>query len=258
MSSSKHKFVNINQKGITPIFEAEGDTVYPNIYYTLDVAVTIDHIVHSQNFEVAWMGLVEKLSDSEYIIYKIYIPSQTVSAASVDIEPDAIAKMAMKVLDDNEDPSKLRYHGHSHVNMAVSPSLVDQEHMFDYLEHADWFIREIRNKKGEQKLDLFDKENGVAFQCLTSEIWEFNRDAAFYEAIDTQLKEFVKQRVPTYYQRDTKTIQPLQSYTKENSLVSEAANRLANLPNKTAEEMELEELLSDPFGVADTWYGRAL
>ena len=255
--NKQQKFVNIMQKGVTPIFETTNDSCYPTVYYSADVAVAIDHIVQSQEKEVAWMGLVDKISETEYLIYKIYIPEQEVTASTAEIEDSGISKLVMQIMDEGEDPGKLRYHGHSHVRMGVSPSSTDQDHMSDYLEHADWFIREIRNKKGDQKLDLFDKEHGVAYQCIDSEIWELTRDASFFEELDMRLKEAVTSRtfkpfkgnvIPAYYNARKNDAEDAELWTP-----SKVAERISALPNKTKEEQELEDLMSDPFGVADSW-----
>jgi len=243
------KFVNIMQKGITPIFEAEEAEIFPTVFYTADVEVAIRHIVASQKEEVAWMGLVEQIGEYDYLIEKLYIPTQQVSAATAEIDEKAIAELTNKILDAGLDPSMLRYHGHSHVNMGVTPSMVDQDHMFDYLEHADWFIREIRNKRGEKKVDVFNKTRGVAFQCVDTEIWELAKEAEFYEAIDLQLKESVTKRIFTPYK-----------YSQNNFPItpSEVKNAIMNTEHAIydAEEMEYTELMSDPFGVRDTWHGR--
>lgn len=253
--NKKRKIVNIMQRGITPIFETFDDNeAYPIVYYTADVAVAIDYIVHSQAHEVAWLGLVDRISDKKYLIYKIYIPEQTVSAATADIESESISKLVMQIMDDGEDPSRLRYHGHSHVNMDVIPSAVDQDHMSDYLEHADWFIREIRNKKGKKKLDLFNKELGVAYQCIESDIWELVRDAAFFENIDAQLKAAVtiKTHQPFAHNKLLLSDQDADKFLQHSNVNNDDYIFLEE-EKDAVKKKSLEALISDPFGVADNW-----
>jgi hypothetical protein len=207
----------------------------PIVFYSIEAKQTIDHIVASTNYEAAWFGLVEELAEGEFLVYKIYIPHQTVTSASVDVESDAVARVVNEVLDENEDPAKLRYHGHSHVNMDVEPSSVDQEHMLDYIQEADWFIRGIYNKKGASRVDVFDKRVQLAHQKVETEIYEFAQTDEWYHKLDAVIKSHINKRVYTPYT---------------------AAKRSAPWPNPKynnrfddEEEESYLKMLSDPFFV---------
>ena len=193
---SKYAFQNSNVPAVTPLYPAPSAEP-PIVLFTLDAELTVRHLVREMSVEIAWFGLVRYEEDlNAYVIYKILVPEQEVTAATVDITANAIAQLTGEILDAGDDPSHLRYHGHSHVNMAASPSGTDQEHLSDYLEHADWFIREIRNKKGDYKLDVFDKRQGVVFQCVYRDIYEHLRNESFYDAIDELIDTRVIERRP--------------------------------------------------------------
>lgn len=113
--------------------------------------------------EVGWFGLVD-IVEGGYLITDIFVPKQDVLPTETDIKPEDIAELALAV----DDPEKLIYWGHSHVNMGVSPSAQDELQTLEYLEHADIFIRGIYNKKGENKVDVFDVEQGVVHECVNS------------------------------------------------------------------------------------------
>jgi hypothetical protein len=232
-----YNFPVLMEQGVTPLFE-QPSTDFPSVYYTIEVFKMIEYIVYKQDKEVAWMGLVEKLSDTEYLIYKIYIPKQVVASTSVDISENAIAELVNKIMDEGHDPSELRYHGHSHVNMEVHPSITDQQHMAEYIENADYFIREIRNKKTKSKVDVFDKNQNKVFHCVNTEIYELLQEQKFYDELDTQMKQHITNKV----------IPPL----KNRDLISPWQARQRYGISKIGEtDAELLELMADPFYVRD-------
>lgn len=232
-----YNFPVLMEQGVTPLFE-QPSTDFPIVYYTIEVFKMIEYIVFKQDKEVAWMGLVEKLSDTEYLIYKLYIPTQVVSATSVDISENAIAELVNKIMDEGHDPSELRYHGHSHVNMDVYPSIIDQQHMAEYVESADYFIREIRNKKNKNKVDIFDKNQNKVFHCVNAEIYELLQEQKFYDELDAQMKQQITNKV----------IPPI----KNTALISPwQARQKYNISKASETDAELLELMSDPFYVRD-------
>lgn len=224
--NTKYAFPNSMTKAVTPLYEASTDSI-PSVYYTAEVAAAIEYIVGVQNQEVAWLGIVEIVSDNAYLITDIYIPTQEVSAASVDINEKDMAELAERIMADGHDISMMRYHGHSHVNMGVSPSATDQEHLSDYLEHSDWFIREIRNKKGDKKVDIFDKTKSCVFQCVDTNIWELLQTEEFYTKWDKELNNVIR-------------LTPKPVFNKNKEIVC--------TPNNVT---DYESLLSDPFYVRD-------
>ncbi|NVZ07973.1 hypothetical protein HW932_01700 [Allochromatium humboldtianum] len=190
----KIAFQNSNVPAVTPLYPAPSAEP-PMVLFTIEAELTVRHLVRAMDVEVAWFGLVRYEEDLDaYVVYKILIPEQEVTAATVDITANAIAQLTGEILDAGDDPSHLRYHGHSHVNMPASPSPTDQEHLSDYLEHTDWFIREIRNKKGDYKLDVFDKRQGVVFQCVHRDVYEHLRDIDFFDALDELIDARVIER----------------------------------------------------------------
>lgn len=157
----------------------------PTVFFAAAALAKVHHIVSTCTTEVAWFGLVDELDDGDFLITDIYIPEQEVSAAAADIDAAAIAQLVHRY---NIDSYKLRYHGHSHVNMSVEPSSTDQHHIEDYLEHYDWFIRTISNKRGEMRVDLFDKRSGFTYQNIGYTIWEMAFTDQELEDINEELK----------------------------------------------------------------------
>jgi len=233
--------VALNSKGVTPLLQKQEEFI-PSVFYTAEVIRAIDYIIHSMNKEVAWMGLVEKLEDNNYLIYKLYIPNQTVTTTTVNIDADAIAKLTMQILDEGLNPEHLRYHGHSHVNMTTHPSSVDQKHMEDYLEHSPYFIREIRNKKDEKRVDIFDKVENKIYHCVTTDIYDLMQNEDFYNALDLDFKSKIKDHVVIYPKN--KLSPKLNNF---NMAIPEVIYDSRIDAHNLEEVITYEELLSNPF-----------
>lgn len=168
----------------------------PTVFYTDEAWESLWYIINKSKKEVGWLGLVDIFDDGDYLITDIYIPPQEVDAANTDIAPEAMATLAMQIIDEGKDPSKLRYWGHSHVNMGVSPSHTDEKQVDEYLETADMFIRGIYNKRGESKVDVYDKNKNYIFQCVTNTVYTEPLTKQQEKEIDRLLKENVTELVP--------------------------------------------------------------
>lgn len=200
----KPRNYNFTATQMTPITTSmvPASVVRPEVYYTPKVMRTIDYIVAKATGEVGWLGTVEKMG-KDYLITNIYIPPQTVTSVTTDIEADAVAKIALQIMDDGGDLASLRYWGHSHVNMGVTPSSTDEAQIDEYMEQSDWFIRGIYNKKGESKVDVFDRTNGVVFQCVNDGLNTPQLTAEEKKHIDTQ---FLNVKTPTYNNMQTQPV----------------------------------------------------
>jgi hypothetical protein len=167
----------------------------PRVFYTQEVAAMIQYLVEKCTKEVGWLGAVEKI-DNDYLIHRIFIPEQTVSGAETDISRDAMAALYMELMDEGFDTGTLIYWGHSHVEMGVSPSNQDETQIGEYLETNPVFIRSIHNKRGAQKVDVFDTEQGFVFQCVSASVHYALNDATKAE-LDTAIRDKVKDRMST-------------------------------------------------------------
>lgn len=182
--------------GVHPILERERmNVIAPTVYFTPQAYEQMRHIVDICPKEVGWFFLVQELDDGDFLLDSIYIPKQEVTATETDIDADAMTELALKLLDEGKDPSKLYAWFHSHVNMGVSPSGQDEHQVEDYLNVCPVFIRGIVNKKGDMKVDVYYPEYGVAFTCVKTRI--------NYEGIDdtkkAELSALVKKNVSDAY-----------------------------------------------------------
>lgn len=167
----------------------------PSVYYTKEVWESITYLVDKCTQEIGWLGLVEEYQ-GWYLVTEIFIPEQEVSSATTDIEPEALAALTMQLLDEGKDPNQLRYWGHSHVNMQVSPSTTDELQIQEYLQDVDFFIRGIYNKKGDSKVDVYDVRTRHVHQCVFNDLYVEAISDKRKKELDELLKTNVKQYQP--------------------------------------------------------------
>ena len=243
---------------VSPIHEDLDDSleyVVPRVFFTAEAFETISYIVKHSPDEIGWFGLVTETEHGDYLIDRILIPKQIVTGASVDIEGDAINQLVHQLLDEEEDPSRLRYHGHSHVNMSVQPSNTDQDHIGEYLETSPWFIRSIHNKKGDSRMDVFHREERVAYQNVTHSIIELSQPGAFYKALADTLKTNVNRPKPPKAKpkggpektgQQARLNLPTNTGDKNRMRLRQAENFLYRFPEEDEDDLYYERLI-DPF-----------
>jgi hypothetical protein len=226
------------------------DEAQPNVYITAEAWRKVHHIVATCDKEVAWMGFVDELETGDFLITEVFVPRQHVTGATVDIDAEDLGKKAFSLSKEGKDPSMIRYHGHSHVNMSVSPSGTDQKHIKEYLDDCDWYIRSIHNKKGEMKMDIFDRRPGkppVTYQCVPLDIWETCQTDDWYNAVDSEVKENVLEKT---YKAGARSFPPNfgQSYSTYGNYYGRGlgvnqAGASAVLQNMTTSEVSVDDII---------------
>ena len=188
---------------VTPLLPVTLRT--PTVLYTPEVWAVIQLAVAECSKEVGWLGTVQVLESGDYLIDQVFIPEQFVTGAETDIDAQTMAALAQEIIAAGDDPGRLMYWGHSHVNMGVSPSGQDETQIEAYLADQPVMIRGIYNKKGDAKVDVFDRNQGVVFQCVPHRTAGLSpeREAAWKAVIAANVKERVYPTAtwPTYSQR---------------------------------------------------------
>ena len=194
--------------------------------------------------EVAWHGVCEKRGKGEYYIEDILIFPQVVSGATVDTDDEKYATWLFGL--DEGVFNKVRLHGHSHVNMSVSPSSIDSEYRDDLLKNVgdeDYYIFMIFNKKLEWSATLYDLKDNVLYE---------GRDIVY--DVEFEDKEVLSSFEGEYLIAVTKKVYaaPLNK-GKGNSDFSKTVHdelKKAYYPEKskkTSETEKIKDALSDPF-----------
>ena len=119
--------------------------------------------------EVQWHGTVERLTENSFIVTDIIVFPHEVTSATVTSNQEEYNNW-INELDDNTF-NKLRFHGHSHVKMGVSPSATDNEYRKKILNNLGkpsagydaFYTFLIINKDGKISSEIYDLTNNVVY-----------------------------------------------------------------------------------------------
>lgn len=139
------------------------------LYFTPIAWIKMTALVSRFETEVQWHGEVRRISENEFEIYDVLVPPHEVSGATVTSEYKPYIKW-MDGLDDDTF-NAVRFHGHSHVNMTVSPSPVDNKYRLDLVTQLPkptgdddvFYIFLIINKKHEWSAEIYDLTNNALY-----------------------------------------------------------------------------------------------
>lgn len=166
-----------------------------HIYYSPMAWVKQCKLLDEFNSEVAWHGVARRGDDPEkndYFIDDIVVYPQTVSGATVTMDENSYAKWLTDHFED-ERFEHLYMQGHSHVNMATSPSAVDLSHQADILEMLDddgFYIFSIYNKHLVNTNKIYDLRKNLMFEDSEIKVSvQYDEDI---EAFIKEAKEIVK------------------------------------------------------------------
>ena len=121
--------------------------------------------------EVGWHGTVSRVGDAEFIIEDIFVYPQEVTGSTVNTDQAAYTEWLYELDDDTFN--KIRMQGHSHVNMGVSPSGVDDTHrqkILDQLEPDMFYIFMVWNKSLAVHTLIYDMAQNVLYEDADVEV----------------------------------------------------------------------------------------
>ena len=136
------------------------------VYFTPASYLQMMNLVNHCPEEIGWHGTVTRLNEKAFLIDKILVFPQIVSAATVTPDETAFANWMMQFFEDDEDDTiqRMRFHGHSHVNMGTTASGTDDRYQGDMLPNIkDFYIFLITNKRAEHNIMIYDIENNVYY-----------------------------------------------------------------------------------------------
>lgn len=144
------------------------------VYFTELAYRKFQALVDGFNNEVAWHGLAyrgEDESKDEYYITDILVYPQEVTGATVTTDQKKYQDWLMSQEDNIFN--NVRMQGHSHVNMGVSPSGVDEnlyESILAQLDDTMFYIFQIWNKKGDKTCKVYDLAKNIMFDTADCDI----------------------------------------------------------------------------------------
>lgn len=178
----------------------------PAVYMTTEAYIKMRTLVKKTDTEVGWYGFVNKMEGTNYyVIEDIVLYPQRVTGATVEQDEDKMFEFEMSLT--NEQVNHKRFQGHSHVNMGVTPSGVDEQFYQDLLTQVrDYFIVLINNKSNSTYLRFYDVENNIVYNGLELKVLlEDGTDAnLWYDIVKEQIqKPEIKTAVgwPTTYDK---------------------------------------------------------
>lgn len=142
-------------------------TPIPTIHITQQAICDMFLLTDECDTEVGWLGTVSQMPDSaDLLIEEIFLPKQECHTAMAKLSVDGLMDVYNELMarkDGDKLVDKLRFWGHSHVNMDVEPSKQDEEQMEMFEKNkCDFFVRGIVNKKAKMKFDVFYYKTNVA------------------------------------------------------------------------------------------------
>lgn len=174
-------------------------TIYPEttkdkavVVITTEAKEKMFALVSSVPTEIAWHGLASKLEKGKYEIYDILVYPQIVTPVTVNTDQEKYETWLLSL--DDATFNALRMHGHSHVNMGVSPSGVDLKHQEDTVNNLssnDFYLFLIMNKRGEIYVRIFDVEDNTIYEKNDIKIiWE--NDAKINDFVEAAKRRIEK------------------------------------------------------------------
>jgi len=194
------------------------------IRFSQEAYAKMQTLVNMADGELAWHGLVNKISDKEYYIYDILVYPQRATKTTVESDDD-LYPLWLEELED-EQFNAIRMQGHSHVNMGTSPSGTDEDFYETLMRHInDFYIFIIMNKSSKVWVNLYDIANNLVYEpsdiVLTKEGPDYTK--WYRETYDEMVDEAVQY---AYYhgkqQKKAKSSPP--SYAKEQKELRERYN----------------------------------
>lgn len=150
------------------------DSRTATVYFTVEAWAKMIALVHHFGTEVQWHGAVRRLAEAEFEIYDILVPPHVVTGSTVTSDLTKYSEWLNEL--DDATFNALHFHGHSHVNMATTPSATDEKYREDVVtqlpkptEGSDsFYIFLIFNKRHEWSAEIYDLKYNALYE--TSEI----------------------------------------------------------------------------------------
>jgi len=167
-----------------------------SVLFTPRAYIKMKTLVDSFTSEVGWHGTVERLADDCFVIHDIMVYPQVVTGTTVNTDFEGYTKWLMEM--DDDTANAIRFHGHSHVNMATSPSAVDDQHRESILAQVAedaFYIFGIFNKRNERNIKVYDLKNNTLYEDKDVDIGIYDEDCDF-DAFLSDAKDVVKVSTP--------------------------------------------------------------
>lgn len=185
--------VKIDGKKCTIVTDVEMDYGKATILFTPLAYEKQRALIQHCEKEVGWHGFVRRSQDDDrtFIVEDIIVYPQEVTGST--ITPDQAEYEAWREGLDDEHFNTCLFHGHSHVNMGVTPSGTDTTYQHDVLgglAKDSFLVFMIWNKRGERWAKIYDKRYNCVFDTGDITVGVTGGDmTAFLKEADCLVKE---------------------------------------------------------------------
>ena len=179
----------IAYKNTVKLPEAKKVEKKTNLFITPEAYAKIMYIVRENSKEVSWHATAER-TETGYKVNDVYFCPQVVTGTTVDTDPAKYSEW-LKEFDD-ATYAALRFQGHSHVNMGVSPSSTDEEHrkgIISKIGEDGFYIFMIFNKSGAYSVRIYDARDNVVYDTEDVSVTFFENQEAFGEEMRSNVKD---------------------------------------------------------------------
>lgn len=156
--------------------------------------------------EIGWHGLIVRDPEdaNHFILQDVILFPQEVTSTTVVADEQKYPLWALTLPE--EQFQKLRFHGHSHVNMGVTPSSTDTNYYEDNIKQFKdgFYVFMIINKRFDVYIQLYDFDNNTFYDKNEVDI-EIGND--FHHMLDAAKKELVTTKTYSYPSYTTPTYQ---------------------------------------------------
>lgn len=173
------------------------NTPKPVVYMSAATYLKLLQFVLQCDKEIAWHGTVER-NGYNFFIKDVFLYPQRVTAVTVQTDDTKYTQWAEKLPDDVFN--KMRFQGHSHVNMGTTPSGVDTTNWNDFLQNLlddDFYIFMIINKSQDINLLIYDLANNLIFERadIAFKVY-FNKETEI-SYIKADMEKYLEKPAPT-------------------------------------------------------------
>lgn len=127
----------------------------PELRVTLTVWQKMMAYIINCPTEVNGFGIIDQLTPEALVLSDVFITEQVAGPAHVNVDPMVLSAMMTDMLARGEDPGKVKFQWHSHVDFNAYFSGTDTANIDRW--PGDWLISVVANKQGEYscRLDVF-------------------------------------------------------------------------------------------------------
>lgn len=179
----------------------------PEIYIQTNVLEKMFALVENCPTECQWHGLVKRSKEKPevFYVYDVLVFPQINTAASTDTDEDKYMDWLITIMEDKDQDkfNDLRLHGHSHVNMNVYSSSIDdkfQEDILTNIKDDDYYIFFVLNKNRDICILLYDYLQNILFETKDIKLYLMDNETIIKNWAKEELeKNTIKQTYTKTY-----------------------------------------------------------